>query len=147
VYLPRVDEDAPRAEDLDGKLKNGRENILLIEDDEAVRELAREILTARGYAVTSVAGPRQAIDICAQDGKPINLLITDAVMPEMSGKEMAAELSRLRPGMRILLMSGYTHPQVGQAQLADHIVGFLRKPFTPGTLTQIVRQILDQEKN
>jgi two-component system cell cycle sensor histidine kinase/response regulator CckA len=130
VYLPRVHEDAPCAEDLDtSKLKNGRENILLVEDDEAVRELAREILTARGYAVTSVAGPKQAIEICAYDGKPVDLLIADAVMPEMSGREMAVKLSRLRPGIRILMMSGYTHPQVGQAQVADHIVGFLQKPF------------------
>lgn len=122
MYLPRVDEDASRAEDegAAGESKTGHENILLVEDDEAVRELAREALTVRGHAVTSASGPKQAIEICSQQTKRVDLLITDAVMPEMSGPEKAARLATMRPGLKILLMSGYTQPQVGSGHRSKH---------------------------
>ena len=99
VYLPQVADqvDVPQEDTLGRERGNGDETILLVEDDEGVRELAREVLQARGYAVMAAATPREAIEICAREEGPIDLLITDAVMPGMSGKEMATKLAEVRP--------------------------------------------------
>jgi two-component system cell cycle sensor histidine kinase/response regulator CckA len=116
-------------------------------NDEGVRELAREVLAAHGYAVISAASPKEAFELCSRRADPIDLLITDAIMPGMSGREMAGKLAEGRPGLRILLISGYTEPQLGPLLITDNMASFLQKPFTPRTLADTVRRILDQGRN
>jgi len=148
VYLPRMERE--QAETGEGRMQSrsekGRETILLAEDDAAVRELTREVLDSRGYSVIAASGPDEALKLCSQHTGRIDLLVTDAVMPGMSGREMAARVAEARPGIGILLMSGYTEPRHAEIQVAKHTAMFLQKPFTPGTLSQTVRQILDQRR-
>ncbi|HKC66514.1 MAG TPA: PAS domain S-box protein, partial [Pyrinomonadaceae bacterium] len=110
VYLPRVDEEAQEYKRTieTEELLQGTETILLAEDEEIVRQLAREILETYGYRVLEAANGGAALLICEREKEPIDLLITDVVMPEMSGRQLAARLSRLRPEMKVLYMSGYT---------------------------------------
>jgi CheY-like chemotaxis protein len=149
IYLPRVEARADKATKDKDPARNGHgdETILVVEDDDSVRELAREVLTSRGYAVISAASPKEAFELCSRREDPIDLLITDAIMPGMSGREMARKLAEVRPGLRILLMSGYTEPQVGRLLVTDNTASFRQKPFTPGTLAGTVRRILDQGRN
>jgi two-component system, cell cycle sensor histidine kinase and response regulator CckA len=149
IYLPRVEARADKTVEDKGPAENGHgdETILVVEDDEGVRELAREVLAARGYAVISAASPQEALQLCSRRADPIDLLITDAIMPGMSGREMTGKLAKERPGLRILLMSGYTEPQLGRLLITDNMASFLQKPFTPGALADTVRRILDQGRN
>lgn len=149
MYLPRVEGRADKTvESQDStKREHGDETILVVEDDEGVRELAREVLAACGYAVISAASPKEAFELCSQRTDAIDLLITDAIMPGMSGREMAGKLAEERPGLRILLISGYIEPQLGRLLIADKTASFLQKPFTPGALADTVRRILDRGRN
>jgi two-component system, cell cycle sensor histidine kinase and response regulator CckA len=127
--------------------ENGDETILVVEDDEGVKELAREVLASRGYSVMPASTPKEALELSSNQEGSIDLLITDAIMPGMSGRGMAGRIAEARPGLRILMMSGYREPQIGHILIADHRSSFLQKPFTPGTLTDMVREILDQGRN
>ncbi|MBI4545657.1 MAG: PAS domain S-box protein [Gemmatimonadetes bacterium] len=144
VYLPRIDEPAavieraPRA-----AAPGGSETILLAEDDEAVRRLARRILERRGYAVLEAASGPQALQVAEQHTGRIYLLITDVVMPEMSGRELARRLAARDPEIRVLYMSGYTDDAIVRHGVLEAGIAFLQKPFTPELLAQTTRQVLD----
>jgi PAS domain S-box-containing protein len=144
IYLPLVDErvtergpDAERPENT-----AGTETILLAEDEEMVRNLAREILTMHGYTVLAAANSEEALFICRQHQGPIQLLLTDVVMPGMSGKELAEQVARLRPDMRVLYMSGYTDQAIVHHGILDGDIAFLGKPFTPDALVLKVVEAL-----
>jgi two-component system cell cycle sensor histidine kinase/response regulator CckA len=143
IYLPRV--DAPIEQPLPRPLKErlqGNETILLAEDEEMVRELAHEVLTAYGYKVLIAANGGAALLICEQQEEPVDLLITDVVMPEMSGLELATRLRKIRPNLKVLYMSGYTDNAV-MLQGVQEGENFLQKPFTPFALGERVRTVLD----
>src|SRR5205085_8664642 len=108
----------------------GRETVLLTEDEEMVRRLAREVLEMYGYRVLEAANGGAAFLICERHEWPIQLLVTDVVMPEMSGRELADRLARLRPDMKVLYMSGYTDTTVNEGVLEEG-ADFIQKPFTP----------------
>jgi two-component system, cell cycle sensor histidine kinase and response regulator CckA len=145
VYLPRIQEAAsaefppPPA-----RAAYGSETILLVEDEDIVRHLVRDTLRQAGYRVLDAANPTEARLLCATHDGPIDLLITDLVMPKESGRELAESLAPRRPEMRILFMSGYTGEAVAGNGLLKREVAFLQKPFTPGALSGAVRAILEE---
>jgi two-component system cell cycle sensor histidine kinase/response regulator CckA len=144
IYLPKAEEDveaeaAPEAEPLS---LHGSETVLLVEDEESVRSLSREILEARGYTVLEASGGAQALDIARDYPQPIHLVLTDIVMPEMGGTDLALRLEALRPGIRVLYMSGYTDDTVVRHGFLQEGRVFLQKPFAPESLARKVREVL-----
>ncbi|MGC1613280.1 MAG: PAS domain S-box protein [Candidatus Acidiferrum sp.] len=145
VYLPRVTELAeskPGAVQLPGAGK-GSETILLVEDEEAVRELASRILSAKGYSVVAAKSTQEAEQFAAKNAGEIHLLLTDIIMPGTSGRELARRITAQHPRTRVLYMSGYTDNVLAQGGVLEAGVSFLQKPFTPGALAQKVRDVLD----
>ncbi len=137
VLLPATDEDAaplPRTA-LPGDSQRGHgETILLVEDEESLRELTRRILTRHGYQVCAVAGGRKAVERAREPDQPIDLLLTDVIMPEMLGNEVAAEVRAVRPDLPALYMSGYAQPILDSHGMAALSIDILEKPFTEATL-------------
>jgi two-component system cell cycle sensor histidine kinase/response regulator CckA len=121
----------------------GSETVLLVEDDAGVRELARRTLAALGYDVLAAADGREALAIAASHGTDIALLVTDVMMPDMSGPEMVARLHATWPQLGVIYMSGYTSDAVVLQGVATSGISFLQKPYTPLRLTQMVRAVLD----
>src|SRR5205807_2501990 len=126
IYLPRVDAEAEQFERGAPRpgIPKGVETILLAEDEEIVRKLAHEVLQMSGYHVLVAANGGAALLICERHEGPIHLLLTDIVMPELSGQELAARLARLRPEMRVLFMSGYTNIAVVHQGTLDEAVKY-----------------------
>ena len=147
VYLPRVEEAMAVPEvgkSSPGTRPRGSETVLLVEDDESLRMLAREILTVQGYAVIEAASPRDALRIHQAHQGRIDLLLTDVVMPEMNGRQLADRLKAARPTMAVLFMSGYTGEALrAGGGVAEFTGQLLQKPFTPDGLTRRVREVLD----
>jgi two-component system, cell cycle sensor histidine kinase and response regulator CckA len=121
----------------------GSETILLVEDEAQVRAVARGILERQGYVVIEAANGAEALRSCEEHGGAIDLLLTDVVMPEMSGPELARHLEAERPLMKILCMSGYTDDAVVRHGALGAGIAFIQKPFTPDTLARKVREVLD----
>jgi len=145
IYLPRVDEpvdvSAPRRDPAEPAF--GSETILLVEDEERVRALVRTILAHHGYTVLDAPHPDEALVTSARHLGPIHLLLTDVVMPQMSGPGLADRLTPTRPEMKVLYMSGYTDNAVVQHGVLAPGAAFLQKPFTPDQLARTVRDVLD----
>jgi PAS domain S-box-containing protein len=145
VYLPRVAqqlEAKPDAVEIPAAGK-GSETILLVEDEEAVRELASRILSAKGYSVMAAKSTREAEQWSENYIGEIHLLLTDIIMPGTSGRELARRITAQHPRTRVLYMSGYTDNVLAQGGVLEAGVSFLQKPFTPGALVQKVRDVLD----
>jgi len=145
VYLPRVDAPAEvvQRESPQTSTGRGKETILLVEDDPQVRELTHDVLCARGYTVLAAEQPSRALTICDEHTGPIHLLLTDVVMPGISGSELALQIVKRKPGIEVLFMSGYTDNAVVNHKILERGIHFLQKPFTPSTLAQKLREILD----
>ena len=126
-----------------GGESRGSETILLVEDQGDVRELTREILEMAGYTVLEAARGDEALRLCRDSAKPIDLLLTDVVMPQMSGPELARHIAELRPGTKVVYMSGYTDDALGHHGVLDPEIVLLPKPFTPESLMQHLRLALD----
>jgi PAS domain S-box-containing protein len=145
VYLPLVEEPvetgAERADML--ATRGGSETILLVEDEEGVRDLTRTILDAEGYTVLVADNVAHAEELAAANKGEIHLLFTDMVMPGMSGRDLAQRITRRHPRMRVLFMSGYTDNVITQGGVLEAGVAFLQKPFTPRLVAQKVREVLD----
>ena len=146
IFLPQVEATVPRRKSQLGisSSPGGNETLLLVEDETAVRSLIRTNLEMKGYKVLEAAEGEEALRLAQQHSGPIHLLITDVVMPLMSGRELAERLGPLRSQMKVLYLSGYTDDTVVRHGLLQGEVEFLQKPFTPGVLTRKVREVLDQ---
>ena len=145
IYLPRVDsapDSVPPTQSL-GSTVCGSETILLVEDDHRVRELTHTVLTACGYQVLVAERPSDGLSLCCQHGGPIQLLLTDVIMPGGSGRELADTIVVRRPGIKILYMSGYTDAAIVHHGVLDEGTIFVQKPFTPAALAAKVRELLD----
>ncbi|MBN2499014.1 MAG: response regulator [Deltaproteobacteria bacterium] len=143
VYLPAIDAPAPER-NLPHKPPPGAggETVLVVEDEDAVRELACRILRKEGYRTLTAASGAQAVQLCEQHAGDIDLLLTDVVMPKMSGKQLADSLSASQPGLKVLYMSGYTEDTIRGA--GGNRLHFISKPFSASELTQKVRTVLDE---
>ena len=145
VYLPRVAgaaEPLPAAEAVP-EPRRGTETVLLVEDAAPVRTLARKSLESCGYRVLDAADGRAALELSARHAGGIDILVTDVVMPGMSGRELAERLAPLRPAMRVLYTSGYTDDAMVHQGVLRSGVAFLQKPFMPESLARKVREVLD----
>jgi len=148
VCLPRVDERPslePRARKVTEE-RRGTETILLVEDENLVRVATGRVLERSGYVVLPAASPREALVVAERHSGPIHALVTDVVMPEMSGRDLARRLLALRPALRVVYMSGYADDTMVHSALMDADAVFLQKPFTPDALQRTLRQVLDAEK-
>jgi PAS domain S-box-containing protein len=143
IYLPRVDGPAAAPAIAPGLPRRGTETVLLAEDDDQVRALARETLEISGYTVLEAAHPEAAVTLAQQHGGALHLLLTDVVMPGMNGRALADRLLALRPGIKVLFMSGYPAAAVAPHGTLDPGTQLLQKPFTPGSLARKVREVLD----
>ncbi len=145
IYLPRVDEITEPLEpgSAPATLLQGTETVLLVEDEEPVRTLVRTVLERNGYRVLEAPGGPEAIEIAERHEGPINLLLTDVVMPKMSGLELAERLTTLSPQLKVLYISGYAEEVLADRGLSDQGRALLQKPFTPGALTHRLRELLD----
>ncbi|MBN8615863.1 MAG: response regulator [Deltaproteobacteria bacterium] len=147
VYLPRSEEQKasvpPPA--LPVARLSGHERVLLVEDDAQLRVVSREILTKYGYRVLEAGTAKEALALCEGLHEPLDLLLTDVVMPELSGVELASRLTVARPGVKVLFMSGYTDDAALRHGLIEPTMIFVQKPFTPSLLLTKVREVLDAE--
>ena len=146
IYLPRVEEKVA-ASSREGIvepriLQRGSETILLVEDEKGVRELAREYLTSTGYTVIEAEDGHTALELAGMHVGPIHLLLTDVVMPGISGRELAERVEQIRPGIKIIYMSGYTDQAVVHHGILENDAVLLQKPFTLTTLAAKLREIL-----
>jgi CheY-like chemotaxis protein len=144
VYLPRADE--PSTGVIRTPTRNrrvGEETILLVEDDEEVRTVATRILRNNGYRVLEAANGAEALRVCNAERVAVDLIVTDIVMPEMGGTELAERVRESQPDARFLFTSGYTEDAAVRQTLLDPGEAFIEKPFTPTSLAQKARQVLD----
>jgi two-component system cell cycle sensor histidine kinase/response regulator CckA len=118
--------------------------VLLVEDDAQVRSFTAQVLAELGYKVTEASNGIEAMRLAAESEKELHLLITDLVMPQMSGRQLVDEMSWARPMTKVLFVSGYTEDAIIRNNLLSSDIDFLPKPFTPGELARKVRQILDR---
>jgi two-component system cell cycle sensor histidine kinase/response regulator CckA len=147
VYLPRIGRAAAPAAPApaNAEMPAGRETVLLVEDDEAVRELARRVLRSLGYTLLEASDGQEALRLAAGHPGSIHLLLTDVVLPGMSGVDMAKQLIQARPGLKTLFMSGYTDNAIAHHGVLDPGIAFLQKPFGPMELARKVRAVLDAQ--
>jgi two-component system cell cycle sensor histidine kinase/response regulator CckA len=145
IYLPRVDAPAEDTDEPDEVVApRGSETVLLVEDEASLREIVRESLESSGYVVLSARDGEEAVDMCADRDLTIHLVLTDVVMPRMSGRELADRLRATRPDTAILYMSGYTDDAVVRHGVLAADMAFVHKPFTIEALARRVRAVLDR---
>ncbi|HEX8985229.1 MAG TPA: ATP-binding protein [Bryobacteraceae bacterium] len=147
IYLPRTRKPArDRHAGATRRPRKGHETILLVEDDAEVRRLTREMLLRLGYRVLDAPNAADALALWHQAPEPIDLLVTDIIMPQVSGRELAAQLTVLRPGLKVLFISGYTDEVIARHGIIPRGAALLEKPFSHQTLGLRVRSILDEER-
>jgi PAS domain S-box-containing protein len=147
MYLPRIGETIqaqPAQEDV-APVPRGTETILLVEDEDMVRGLVRTLLVMNGYTVLDARDPGEALQRSEHFAGTIHLLVTDMVMPVMSGGELAKRLAARRPGLKVLYMSGHTSSHHGRTATAETELPFLQKPFKPDALARLIRAVLDAD--
>jgi len=146
IYLPRVDapvESATPPAPVE-RPPRGSETVLLAEDEPAVRAIAQQVLERQGYTVLAAPSGADALALAAQHGATIHLLLTDVVMPGMSGRDLADRLTAQRPGIRVLYISGYTDNAIVRHGMLEPGLAYLQKPFRPDALVRKVRDVLDE---
>uniref|UniRef100_UPI0040575D1A ATP-binding protein n=1 Tax=Candidatus Electrothrix sp. TaxID=2170559 RepID=UPI0040575D1A len=145
IYLPRLvaDEDTDKVVPEKKAAAGGSETILLVEDEPTILRMTRIMLERKGYSVLPAATPGEAIDLAKTHADKIHLLMTDVVMPEMNGRDLAGQIVHLYPDIRLLFMSGYTADVIAHQGVLDDGVAFIQKPFSMADMTEKVREVLD----
>jgi PAS domain S-box-containing protein len=146
IYLPRLaaDEDEDKAVPEKKAAAGGSETILLVEDEPSILRMTRMMLERKGYSVLSAATPAEAVEKAKNHSGDIDLLMTDVVMPEMNGRDLAGQIIALYPYIRLLFMSGYTANVIAHHGVLDDGVAFIQKPFSMADMTTKVREVLDR---
>lgn len=142
IYFPRLEEAALRIKRETPTAHYGTGTVLLVEDNDMVRTVTRSYLEQLGYSVIPASTPQAGIDICADPSRHIDIVLTDVVMPTMSGKEMIDRIAAVRPGLRALFMSGYTADHVAKRGVVEEGTHFIQKPFDLQTLSQKLHETL-----
>ncbi|MGH7206263.1 MAG: response regulator [Nitrospiraceae bacterium] len=147
IFLPRVEDEVELSEPAPARpeVLRGTETILLVEDDEMVRALGLTILQLRGYTILEARNAKEALHLAEEHQGPIHLMLTDTVMPGLSGPELAERLASIRPETKVLYTSGYTD-KVKTHHLMALSAAFLQKPYTPETLTRKIREVLNSSQ-
>jgi two-component system cell cycle sensor histidine kinase/response regulator CckA len=144
IYLPRVAEEIRRAVPVRPfQAARGTETVLIVEDDDSLRTLAQRILASSGYVALVAGSGTEALAVLERHPGPVHLLLTDMVMPGMSGRGLALKAAELRPEMVVLYTSGYTEDESLALGMLDGSTTFLSKPYSVAELTQRVREVLD----
>lgn len=145
IYLPRFSAgiEAPENES-SASDQGGHETVLLVEDQDLVRKLAKRALQKKGYTVIEAENGRDAIPLFEQAQEQIDLLLTDVVMPHMNGNELYRKLNETKPGLKVLYMSGYAEEAIAHHGVLDRNTNFIQKPFRPADLTGMIRKVLDR---
>jgi len=149
IYLPRIEEkeDSFLIKNEFSLPLQGNETVLVVEDEPALRELIVRILKDRGYQVFSASNGEETLKMLQEDlGRKVDLLVTDVVMPSMSGKQLADLLKKSFPGLKTLFISGYTDNAIVHHGVLIEGVDFLQKPFSPETIARKVREVLDRTR-
>lgn len=148
IYLPQVREPASSGKSLNGlqTIPKGSETLLLVEDEDAVRALAGHVLRSCGYTVLEATNGKEAVRLLEVATKPIDLLVSDVVMPHLGGRQLVKQLTTLRPGLKTLFLSGYTDDAIVRHGVLEEGFAFLQKPFTTIGLAQKVREVLDEKE-
>lgn len=148
IYFPQAADDSARKEesaDLEDLIPApGHENILVVEDEASLQDLARTILEGQGYSVTTAANGQEALAAADNDDKPFDLLLTDVIMPGISGRVLADQLSKKYPALKVLYMSGYTDNAIVHYGILEPGIEFIQKPFSPVALSRKIRSLLDR---
>ena len=150
IYFPRADECAPllpSPEPASARLYGERETILLVEDEYGVRKLVRKMLIQQGYRVLEAGDGNESLKLCDQHQGPIDMLLTDVVMPKMSGRELAERISDRYPGIKVLYMTGYTEDAIVHHGVLQQGIAVLKKPFLAEALARKVREVLDSKED
>jgi two-component system, cell cycle sensor histidine kinase and response regulator CckA len=145
IYFPRVSSEVTTLAKVEKKPEQATETILLVEDDSQLRELARTILSTQGYRVLMPEHPEDAAELCADHVGHIDLLLTDVVMPNVNGLEIAVRVKSVRPGIKVLYMSGYTSNAIVEKGVLAQGLAYLQKPFSPFTLAEKIREVLNEQ--
>jgi two-component system, cell cycle sensor histidine kinase and response regulator CckA len=144
IFLPLIEGDAPAlAKDECCAARRGSETVLVVEDQPEVRRLTMVILDRIGYRLLEAANGAEALEVLQRDSQPIDLMITDVVMPGMNGRELAMRAAELRPSLKVLYISGYTADAIGRQGVLDPGVAYLPKPFTATQLSAKIRELLE----
>jgi two-component system, cell cycle sensor histidine kinase and response regulator CckA len=145
IFLPAADRAEKQDEPSSQTRSTGRETLLLVEDDLSVLAFVESALKRLGYDVLSTSSPVAALEIVRDKGEAIDLMITDVIMPKMTGAALADEVERIRPDLKVIFVSGYTHDVIAPHGVLEDGIHFLQKPFSPSELGQKIRQVLDGE--
>jgi len=145
IYLPRIEKTLQPVEQKAAELPvlKGWETILFAEDSESLREMGREYLQSIGYTVLPAASGKEALQQAKDFGKTIHLLVTDVVMPELNGPDLARQIVALRPEIKVIFTSGYTSETLAQRGSLDPSVAYIQKPYRPKALARRIREVLD----
>jgi PAS domain S-box-containing protein len=146
IYFPRDEGPVVGPEAAPSRSRTGSETVLVVEDDEQVREVAVRALRSGGYRVLAAPGLLPAMEMVSATTEPIHLLVTDVVMPGGGGTDVTERISDLRPGIRVLFMSGYSHGATSRQGVLDEVTEFIPKPFTAAELRSRVRKVLDRTR-
>ena len=146
IYLPAAEGEVTGECAAESKAARGTETILLVEDEESVRVLLLEILESEGYTVLVASDGQEALRMCREYEGAVNLLVTDVVMPGMSGRQLVEQMAKSRPEMKVLYMSGYTDDAIVRHGMLETGMAFLQKPFTPDAAARKVREVLETEQ-
>jgi DNA-binding NtrC family response regulator len=145
LYFPRLEAAATASLKCSGEFPvGGTETVLLVEDEESVRQLARRILERQGYHVLESRNGREALARATEYGERIHLVLTDVVMPELSGRGLVERLTAVRPNAAVVYMSGYTDDDVLRRGMLEPGSRFIQKPFNPNALLRTVREALNR---
>ena len=144
IYLPRVEGEEETVSPVSAPAPHGTETVLVAEDDDQIRDFVTRVLSRKGYRVLSASDGFDALRLCGESADPVDLLITDVVMPRMGGRELASRIQTAKPGVRVLFVSGYTEDAISQRGILEAGLQFLQKPFTTDALLRKVREVFDR---
>ncbi|OGF67173.1 MAG: hypothetical protein A2Y62_07110, partial [Candidatus Fischerbacteria bacterium RBG_13_37_8] len=146
IYLPRIDEpfQKEKKQKMKESMSGGGETVLIVEDDDMVRKLAVRILQQRGYKIIEAENPKQALSLCKKQSGKIDLILTDVVMPSMSGNELVKKIKKIRPEIKVLYMSGYPDNSFNHHAFLEKGINYIQKPFSTANLAQKIRKVLDK---